>query len=126
MTGSMHDGKLYIPNLEPLAVGEFAVWRRRLFELQTINLGLPTSRFVQSAVERMEINGHVPSLLDRCNGADVIDVHRPSRSTIHHQVAVFLKGSDGECLHVHHYFFFPRICVQTTSVTQFLSNGSRN
>ena len=74
MARSMHDGELDVANLELLPIGEFTVGRRRLFELHPVNLRLPTRRFVQPSIEGMEIDGHVPSLLDECNRANVIDV----------------------------------------------------
>jgi len=47
------------------------VRRRRLFEREAIDFCLPPRGFVQPAIERVQINGHIPALFHGRNRADV-------------------------------------------------------
>src|SRR5687768_18109607 len=135
MPRGMHDRQRYVANLELLPVCEFTVRRRRLFELHAVNLRLPTRCLVESSVERVEVDWHIPALLDRRNRPNVIDVgvrdpdglerragfidcvnealplaagiydDRLSGARVHYQVTVLLERADGERLDGHHYFF---------------------
>src|SRR5258705_1128119 len=131
MPGGVHDLELHIANLEALSLGKLAIRRRRFFEWNVVDLRLTSGSFVESSIERMQIHRHVPTLLDRCDRADVIDVsvrypdrierrarvvdrlyqavpfaaridyHRAIRAIVYQQIAVFLERSDGESLDYH-------------------------
>src|SRR4029077_7422612 len=134
MSGRVDHSHLRVPNLEPLAIREFLIGSWRLFEWKSVHLRLPRRGFVEAAVERMQIDGHIPFPFNGCDGADVIDVgvgdpdriegraralyridesltlapridyNRAVGAIIHDQIAILLERSDGDGLDVHRCF----------------------
>src|SRR2546423_9165458 len=60
--------------LEHLAVGKLAVRWRRLLKRDSVDFSLPRCGFVQSPIERMQIDRDVPTPLYRSDATNVIDV----------------------------------------------------
>ena len=131
MTRRVHHRHLPLSNSYHLTVAELVVGWRGLLEWHSVHLGLSGGRIVQSPLERMEIDRHVPLALYRRDRAHVIDVrvrypdslelrstaidridetitfttgiddHRVVSPIIHDQVAVLLKRSDGDGFDFH-------------------------
>src|SRR3954468_3325854 len=70
----MHHAHLLLPDFDVLSIGELAVRWRRFFEWEPVDFSLSRSCLVQSAVERMQVDRHIPFAFYGRNCADVIDV----------------------------------------------------
>src|SRR3954469_7776471 len=71
---SVHHAHLLLPDFDVLSIGELAVRWRRFFEWEPVDFSLSRSCLVQSAVERMQVDRHIPFAFYGGNCAPVIDV----------------------------------------------------